>query len=345
MAFHKIRFVSFWLTLGLTGVAHGWGDLGHETVATIAESNLTPDARAFVESILGPEPLSIAAIWPDQVREDRTNFLPFAAYHLCDAASDADVEATAAGAKKPLDCMAVLTQAPKLLLSSEVSLHAKIIMLRYLIHVAGDIHQPLHVGNGLDLGANLCDVAVETAAGIKKMNLHSTWDTFLVEGLKNDFMKKLKPKGYFGSSQLAQAILEDRALSAEAKAAFMKQEPAEWLRDAYQIRKKSAYPDALIDTVVTDERRRPYCKYMEFDGRINVVRDQYYDGGKIPLLTAADQQAASLIIKNQLLKGGLRLAGLLNRIAPAQGETKRPGPAKEVLQIMRNAGSSSAASP
>ena len=34
----------------------------------------------------------------------------------------------------------------------------KMIALRFLIHVVGDIHQPLHVGNGYDRGGNVCQV-------------------------------------------------------------------------------------------------------------------------------------------------------------------------------------------
>jgi len=49
--------------------------------------------------------------------------------------------------------------------------------LEFLVHFIGDIHQPLHVGWENDLGGNECDV---TWFG-KKTNLHSVWDTSILE--------------------------------------------------------------------------------------------------------------------------------------------------------------------
>jgi hypothetical protein len=334
-------YVSFWIGVSVSGTAFAWGDLGHETVAMIASDNLTPDARAFVEKILGPEPMSIAAIWPDQVREDRKNYLPFAAYHLCDVTSDADLDIMGKNPKKTHDCFSVLVKGPELLNDPTVSDNAKRIIMRYLIHVAGDVHQPLHIGNGLDLGGNLCDIRLEMARGAgKKANLHSTWDTALVEGLKKDMQSKSDFRGFYGSTQLANEIQAKRAglMKTRYKTILMSQEPIAWLRDSADLRKKRVYPDDLAGVTITDERQRPYCKYVEFDGRIKVTRDEQYRSDKIPLLTKKYQLDAQELISTQLLKAGLRLAGLLNRTAPKQTpeDAAKQSPVQEVFEKMRN---------
>jgi hypothetical protein len=52
-----ILFSFFSLALACAGeTALAWGDLGHQTVAEIAQRNLTPQAKKAVEKILGPEP-------------------------------------------------------------------------------------------------------------------------------------------------------------------------------------------------------------------------------------------------------------------------------------------------
>ena len=47
-----------------------------------------------------------------------------------------------------------------------------------LVHLVGDLHQPLHVGNGLDKGGN--DVKLKWFWG--NSNLHRVWDSQLIDG-------------------------------------------------------------------------------------------------------------------------------------------------------------------
>lgn len=52
----------------------------------------------------------------------------------------------------------------------------KRIALRFIVHLVGDIHQPLHAGFAEDRGGNSVDVRFN----IRKVNLQSLWDTALV---------------------------------------------------------------------------------------------------------------------------------------------------------------------
>lgn len=68
--------------------------------------------------------------------------------------------------------------------------------LKMLIHIVEDVHQPLHVGTGGDRGGN--DVKVEYFG--KNSNLHSVWDTELIEGwnmsyteLGDELYRRLNP--------------------------------------------------------------------------------------------------------------------------------------------------------
>ena len=49
--------------------------------------------------------------------------------------------------------------------------------LKFLVHFIGDIHQPLHVGNGKDYGAN----NVKVKWFNEPTNLHKIWDEKLID--------------------------------------------------------------------------------------------------------------------------------------------------------------------
>ena len=67
--------------------------------------------------------------------------------------------------------------------------------LKYLVHLIGDIHQPLHVGRFEDRGGN--DIKLNFLGN--NSNLHSVWDTRIIEyftvdykSLANELMGKKK---------------------------------------------------------------------------------------------------------------------------------------------------------
>ncbi len=53
----------------------------------------------------------------------------------------------------------------------------KALALKFIVHIVGDVHQPLHAGNGEDRGGN--DVKVRWFG--EETNLHSVWDSKLIE--------------------------------------------------------------------------------------------------------------------------------------------------------------------
>ena len=61
-------FITMILVLGVSQVA-AWGNLGHRTVAYLAEKHLTHAGLAFVRSILGDVDISEAAIWADWYKD------------------------------------------------------------------------------------------------------------------------------------------------------------------------------------------------------------------------------------------------------------------------------------
>src|SRR5690606_26393967 len=117
-------------------------------------------AKKFVRQIVGIEPLSTSATWPDQVRSDSrfADYETFASYHFTTIPYGYTFDTIPSTRLVKKDSHTILSKVPKLLLDPNVSIEIRQIWYRYLVHVVGDVHQPFHVGSGWDRGANLCKI-------------------------------------------------------------------------------------------------------------------------------------------------------------------------------------------
>jgi hypothetical protein len=155
--------------------ALAWGKTGHRVVAAIADSQLSGLSRANIEEILGPgESLDEAANWPDEMRSAPGDFwqktaTPWHYVTLNGAIYD--------HAPREGDALEALDHFSTVLKDPNASREDKQLALRFVVHLVGDLHQPLHVGKCCDKGGN--DVKV-TWFG-KPTNLHAVWDSQLVD--------------------------------------------------------------------------------------------------------------------------------------------------------------------
>jgi len=287
----KLGFVIVFLLMCETIWA--WGDLGHSAVGDIAERNLTPKGKVFVQSILGVEPLAVAATWPDHVRSD-VRFNPFSNYHFLEINKDS-FEQMKDEDRQLQDSHTIVEHAEEVLLGTKLNKNQKMIFLKYFIHIVGDVHQPLHLGNIGDKGANLCDVRV----GESKMNLHSVWDSKIIDLMFAEDSKKKEV--YY--PQLTAIIL------AEFKEPpTIKGTPLQWYDETRKLL-PSVYPDKQP----TLPANRTYCKLVDPD--THKTTNGKYDEKTLPTLDEAYIASAKSIIKKQIWLGGYRLAYLLNQMA------------------------------
>ncbi|RCS28997.1 S1/P1 Nuclease [Rhodanobacter denitrificans] len=171
------------IALGMFAVAplaQAWGPLGHRVVAELAQRHLSPAAEAEVERLLAPEHtarLADVANWADQIQDDPAqdalwqqtrsqHYVNFRGGSGCDY-------------MPPRDCrddrcvVAALQHYTRVLGDRGQSDAARREALKFVVHFAGDIHQPLHAGYRDDKGGNTFQVQV---AG-KGSNLHKVWDS------------------------------------------------------------------------------------------------------------------------------------------------------------------------
>lgn len=170
--------------------ALAWGDYAHRLTARIALSQLTPAARAEVRRVLARgaavgtpacrlATLEDASVWPDCVRGDPDRFTFSFPWHYQNISVCRPFDIGSACANG--DC--VTAQIPRQLAifaDRRQSAAARAQALAFVVHFAGDMHQPLHIGDKGDRGGNDA-LAAYGAKDPPRMNLHRAWDSDLAE--------------------------------------------------------------------------------------------------------------------------------------------------------------------
>ena len=154
--------------------AFAWGKTGHRVVAALADAQLSGLSRAHVKELLGVESLDEAATWPDEMRSAPGQFWQKTStpWHYVTLDGVIYDHAPSEG-----DALEALNKFTATLKDPNASLADKQLALRFVVHIVGDLHQPLHVGKCCDKGGN--DVKVKWFG--RDMNLHSVWDSAMVD--------------------------------------------------------------------------------------------------------------------------------------------------------------------
>ncbi len=160
-----------------TNVAFGsnpfWGPTGHRTVSKIAEKHLKRKVKRKIKKLLNGESLAFASTYADEIKSDK-NYRKFSAWHYVNFPFDKTYEESEKSSRGDLNtgiktCIKII--------KNKTSLKKdKIFYLKLLVHLMGDLHQPLHIGRAEDRGGN--DIRVKWHG--KKTNLHHVWDEDLI---------------------------------------------------------------------------------------------------------------------------------------------------------------------
>lgn len=254
--------------------ALAWGKTGHRVVAAIADTQLSGLARAQVEQILGPgESLDEAANWPDEMRSAPGTFWQKTAtpWHYVTLNGIVYDHAPPEG-----DALEALGRFSRTLRDPAASRADKQLALRFIVHLVGDLHQPLHVGKCCDRGGN--DVKV-TFFG-KPTNLHAVWDAQLVDDEQLSF------------TELAAKL--ERHISPADIVKWWDINPRDWISESAELR-DTLYPTAA------DMPKPPKGK-------------KKLKKGTLPDLSYNYVFKFSPVMERRLSQGGVRLAAYLNAI-------------------------------
>lgn len=151
-----------------------WGQKGHDTVAFIAEQHLTDKAKHAVDSILAGKSMVYWSNWLDNASHT-PEYAYTKTWHYKNI--DAGVEFEAMPLNPDGDVVTGLKSQIEVLKSPESTITESVLALKIVIHLVGDMHQPMHMGHKTDLGGNRWPVKYFR----RDNNLHSIWDSSLVE--------------------------------------------------------------------------------------------------------------------------------------------------------------------
>jgi hypothetical protein len=275
--------------------AFAWGPQGHRTIGAIADRLLTPAAHAALLEILaddrdkfghpsGRTTLEAVSDWADEIRgtaADRP------AWHYD------DIPVCGAGDKarycRDGQCnSAQLERLVAVLADTRTSPRERDEALKWVVHLLGDIHQPMHAADNADQGGNLVPVALEGVHTRGRESLHRAWDNELVRLVLH------APRGQQPPRDLDELAAEAANLEREVGRGT----PESWARESNNLARNVAY------------------RYPGF------ACNRVPPG--IVVLDAAYLQDAELVVRERLLLAGARLATLLNQtLLPTSGSQRR----------------------
>jgi hypothetical protein len=289
------RFLASLLTLCIIYPfpAYSWWETGHQVVARIAAAHLTPAARTRIARILDvpdtPEAiadaLARASTWADETKNETKT----GAWHYIDLALQ-DHKSDIPERCKDDNCAPARIR----LFSEQLAGHpahpgntrwSQLDALRYLVHLVGDIHQPLHTISDADLGGN-CE-SLDPPVG-KAKNLHALWDGEIVNEI-NTSDKAL-------AEELDSAIDE---LGPHREHALAEGKEDDWVWESHELALRDVYHRLHIPA----EPIEFPASCAEAPAEITSLKLD------IPAFYITQMKP---VAREQLMKAGLRLARLLN---------------------------------
>lgn len=196
-----------------------WSGPGHRLIARIAAARISAPVRAEVDALLGGLALHEVAVWADSIRPTRPETGPF---HYINVPVDSAF--TDWRRYCPLTgCILEALERYRGILADRSQPRAeRSEALRWVVHLVGDLHQPLHVGERGDRGGNDVPVLWEGF----RTNLHSVWDGRIL-----------------GSAGLDEEAHWERlhAQLADADSAWSGGGPAEWAAESHAISRDHVY--------------------------------------------------------------------------------------------------------
>jgi hypothetical protein len=202
------------LSCALARPAAAWGPTGHRAVGRVAEHHLTPEAARAERDLLGSEQLAYVTTWADEIRSEARG-AKAEAWHWVTIPDGQTYEATPRNPDG--DVLEAIARMEKVLGDRTAPHLERTEAVKWLSHLIGDLHQPLHVGRGDDRGGN--DIVVLWFG--EPTNLHSVWDSKVIENSQLSF------------SELADLV--DHPTAEEVRS-WQASRPSEWARESQELR-------------------------------------------------------------------------------------------------------------
>lgn len=235
-----------------------WGQKGHDVVSEVAARHLKCKVRKGVRKVLDGYSILYWSNWLDNASHTEA-YAYTKTWHYKNIDEGETFENALLEPKG--DIVGAIKMQIETLSDKSISKEQRATALKMLVHLMGDLHQPMHMGRRSDRGGNQFAVTYFN----RKANLHGIWDSAILEdGHKwshTEWADEIDLADKAAMKEICQGTIED------------------WARETHLLAKRV---------------------YAETPQNENLSYD--YVAKWTP------------IIEQQLLKGGLRLAFLLNKL-------------------------------
>lgn len=261
----------------MDSTAAAWNDVGHKLTAYIAWQRMSPKARENVVKILlkAPENSQLSAFYPQDSRSAQAKQLEFFMLAACwsDIVRDRDFKiryqyhqsnwhysdtfwTLENGQVKILDnpnadggkAVEKLFEFDRAMRDSSVADSEKAIAIAWFLHIAGDLHQPLHTSARItelepkgDLGGNTFLLTPKDTPRENQVNLHWFWDSIVnrVKVRKNDAPDSvyLPPIAARITKKYPFTRMQNRLKSGQFD---------EWQKESFSLATKEVFPPSLV---------------------------------------------------------------------------------------------------
>jgi S1/P1 Nuclease len=226
----------------LPGRALAWGSEGHHIVADIAEQYLESATAQQVHELLAVEnvtTLAAVSTWADDIRTQRPETAP---WHYVNIPINPP-NGTPPAYDPRRDCekddcvVAAIGRFETALRDKAAPPRQRLEALKWLVHLVGDINQPLHCADNQDRGGN--DVHVDFMGW--RTNLHAVWDSGILAAAHI-------------RDERAYALELAHSISPAEAEKWRSGTPADWADDSYGVARNLIYgvwphdPGALPDS-------------------------------------------------------------------------------------------------
>ncbi|WP_420601207.1 S1/P1 nuclease [Flagellimonas sp.] len=167
------RLTVLFLLFPMLGFTNYWGKTGHRVTGHIAENHLTGKAKRALKDLLDGHSLAFVSTFADEIKADR-KYSKFSAWHYVNYPLDMRYED--APKSKYGDLVMAIEECTRIVKDKKRNRADRVFYLKMLIHLIGDLHQPMHASRAEDKGGN--DIQLQWFG--EGTNLHRVWDKNLI---------------------------------------------------------------------------------------------------------------------------------------------------------------------
>ncbi|MBD0779030.1 S1/P1 nuclease [Maribacter sp. ANRC-HE7] len=229
------------------GNAPYWSKTGHRVIGEVAQEELSGKAKRAIHKLLDGKSLSAISNFADEIKAD-SRYREFSAWHYVNVPPGKDykdIEPNTYG-----DLVTGIRKCVEVVGNKKNPKEDRVFYLKMLVHLVGDLHQPMHVGRLEDKGGN--DIQVQWFG--RGSNLHRVWDSNMIDDYGLSF------------TELANTL---PSLDKKARRKIQAGEVLDWVKESQEI------ADKLYDSVEIGEKLSYRYSYDWW----GTVESQLHKGG------------------------------------------------------------------